>query len=991
MPARDPAAPLTASIADPATATGGDRPGPAAAAPPPAAAGRYVLGDEIARGGMGAVYRATDTAFGREVAVKVLLDRYAPASAAARRFRDEARITGQLQHPGVPPAFDLGALPDGRPFLAMKLIKGDTLDDLLKAAADRGRLVAAFEQVCQAVAYAHAHGVVHRDLKPANVMVGAFGEVQVMDWGLAKVLADGPAGPPADPEATASGTEIRSPRDGDELLTQAGSVLGTPAYMPPEQALGAVHEVDTRSDAFGLGGILAAVLTGRPPFVGDTAETTRVMAARGQVADCFARLDASGADPGLVALAKRCLAPEKADRPADAGEVAGAVAALRQAADDRARRAELDRVKAEGEAAAAEVRAAEQRRRARLRLAVLGLAAGLLAAGGGFAWYSDRQAAAERGRRGRTAEAVGGLLDQAEAALRAGDAAKAGPLLDAADARAGEGGAEAAAGRWKSLRADLRVLVELEKADRYRWTPEGSKLPEPGRVAARYRAALAGFGADPAAAGAEAAAARVAGSAARDRLVAALDFVLWQGQSPVARAALRAADPDPFRDAVRATWSARTAGGAAASPAAAAVGLAALAGRPGAAAAPPGFVAVLGRDRAVPVGVRRELLRAAIRSRPGDLGLLMGMGFTYPLNQRDGADERARWFQAAVAVAPGDPVPHVNLGNALFDRTDLGGAEREYREVIRLDTNYAIAHDNLGNVLERRGDLGGAEREHREAIRLDPNYARAHDNLGVVLERRGDLGGAEREYREAIRLGPNSASAHNSLGWVLEQKGDLDGALACYKEALRLDPKEEDAVTNLPRAERMRPLLPRLPGVLAGTDRPATGPEALGFAELCGQAFQNRFAAAARLYEQAFALDPSLANQWLGAGTHRYDAACYAARAARGDGADTPAEPVGRAALRAKALAWLRADLAGWERAAAATSGSGRQRAAAAMIHWLDDSDLTATRPGLWRIGLPAAERADWDAFWAAVRATLAAAQQQPPPREAAPPPRPAT
>src|SRR5205085_12488635 len=110
--------------------------------------------------------------------------------AAARRFLDEARITGQLQHPNVPAVHAVGELADGRPFLAMKLIKGRTLDDLLKSPADRGGLVAVFEHVCQAVAYAHHRGVIHRDLKPANVMVGAFGEVQVRDWGLAKRLSD---------------------------------------------------------------------------------------------------------------------------------------------------------------------------------------------------------------------------------------------------------------------------------------------------------------------------------------------------------------------------------------------------------------------------------------------------------------------------------------------------------------------------------------------------------------------------------------------------------------------------------------------------------------------------------------------------------------------------------------------------------------------------------------------------------------------------------
>src|SRR5262245_13208752 len=168
---------------------------------------RYLLNSEIARGGMGVVYRATDTVLGREIAVKVLLEKHAPTSGTAARFAGEACITGQLQHPSIPPIHDVGTLPDGRPFLAMKLISGQTLDEQLKtrhdAATERGRFLAVFEQICQALAYAHANHVIHRDLKPANVMVGNFAEVQVMDWGLAKVLG-AQVTLRGDPQATSS-------------------------------------------------------------------------------------------------------------------------------------------------------------------------------------------------------------------------------------------------------------------------------------------------------------------------------------------------------------------------------------------------------------------------------------------------------------------------------------------------------------------------------------------------------------------------------------------------------------------------------------------------------------------------------------------------------------------------------------------------------------------------------------------------------------------
>jgi tetratricopeptide (TPR) repeat protein/tRNA A-37 threonylcarbamoyl transferase component Bud32 len=356
---------------------------------------RYLLGEEIARGGMGVVHRATDVVLGREVAVKVLQEKYPPDSDTARRFADEARITGQLQHPNIPPGHDLGVLPDGRPFLAMKLIKGETLEDLLKRRADpaegRGRFVAGFEQVCQAVAYAHVHGIIHRDLKPANVMVGAFGEVQVMDWGLAKVLGARPE-QRTDPQETTLGTAVLSLRDSEDAYTRAGSVLGTPAFMAPEQAAGAVAVIDRRSDVFGLGAVLAAVLTGRPPFLADTSEAARVKAALGDVGECFARLDACGADPDLVALCKRCLAPRPEDRPPDAGEVAKAVAALRAAADERARRAELERVRAEGDAREARARAAEQRKRRRMLLTASGIIALVLLAGLGVALWQMRRA-----------------------------------------------------------------------------------------------------------------------------------------------------------------------------------------------------------------------------------------------------------------------------------------------------------------------------------------------------------------------------------------------------------------------------------------------------------------------------------------------------------------------------------------------------------------------------------------------------------------------
>jgi tetratricopeptide (TPR) repeat protein len=237
-------------------------------------------------------------------------------------------------------------------------------------------------------------------------MVGRFGEVQLMDWGLAKVLG-ARSEERTQVEEKAAATEVRSLRENDDVFTQAGSVLGTPAFMAPEQAVGAPGLIDRRSDVFGLGAVLAVVLTGRPPFVAKTSELTRVKAARGDVGECFAQLDGCGADPDLVALCKHCLAPRPEDRPPDAGAVAKGVAALRAAADERARRAELDRVTAEGEAREAEARAAEQGKRRRLLLAASGIiAVVLLAALSVSLWQMQRTmqalAAEQRARQDET-------------------------------------------------------------------------------------------------------------------------------------------------------------------------------------------------------------------------------------------------------------------------------------------------------------------------------------------------------------------------------------------------------------------------------------------------------------------------------------------------------------------------------------------------------------------------------------------------------------
>jgi tetratricopeptide (TPR) repeat protein len=1173
----------------------------------PAQVGRYRIEDEVGRGAMGVVLRAHDADFGRALAIKVLLPCHRGNAELERRFREEARLTGQLQHPGVPAAHEMGTLPDGRPFFALKLVQGRTLAELLAARTapteDLPRWLGIFEHLCQAVAYAHSRGVIHRDLKPGNVMVGAFGEVQVMDWGLAKLLAAEAAEPSAaEPEAS---TVYTGRAEG--ALTQAGTVLGTYAYMPPEQARGEVSRIDERADVFGLGAILCEVLTGSPPY---GREQVQRQARQADLADAFARLDRCGAERELVALARACLAAEPDERPRHAGAVAHAVGAYLAGVQQRLRQAELERARAEvqltEERRQAEVQAVEQRKRQRLWLALAGSVLVLLGGlGGGWLYLHGQrvEAWAQRARRAdRARQGIQAALTQTAGLLARARWAEAEALLAQARGRLAEADDPDLAERLRRADRELSLARQLDRVRQEKATLVEGKF-NPRKAAPAYREALAGHGLNVLGGEPTQLATDIRRLGVWAQVVAALDDWAFAEQDAARRrrllAVARRADPGAWKDRVRdpALWEDNEG---------AKERLRRLALRTEGEELSPALAVVLGEllEEAGADGV--ALMRRVQADSPADFWLCLTLANTLRQKGSKRLEEAVGYYRAALALRPDSSVAHNNLGVALHgngkveeaiacyhraiaadpkaahahnnlglalqDKGELGGAMACYRKAIAVDPRHAPAHYNLGVALDGTGQveeaiacyrraiaadpkcaqahhnlglllegllplaapslltpriprpptaadpedsaasyrraiaadhedsaahnnlgvalhgkgevdqaiasyrravaanpkdalahtnlglalkakgqveqaiecfrtaiaadpkfapahthLGNAlsgtrqvERAiacYRKAIAADPKCAQAHYNLGVALQDKGEVGEAIVCYRRAIAADPRHAPAHSNLGLALQDRGQFEEAMACYRRAIAADPKfakahgalgqallhqgrfaQADAVTRrcldlLPPAHPLRIMVSRqlqqcqrllylddwLAAIRQGKATPRDASERLSLARWCQQPYKRLYATAARLYTEAFALQPSLAADLNAA--HRYNAACCAARAARGDGVDAPAGATERARLRARTLAWLRADLALLKKRAA--DPAQRRMAAAWLAHCLGDADLDRG----WS-ALPAGERAEWDAFWADVRATLAAALNPSPPAKPAPPPR---
>jgi tetratricopeptide (TPR) repeat protein/serine/threonine protein kinase len=814
----------------------------------PRVIGPYEIQGQIGKGGMGVVWRARDGVFRRSLAVKVLAARHQGNPDMKRRFLEEAQLMGQLQHPGIPPVHDLGKLPDGRPYFVMKLIrgrcedgdgdgkgvgkghreKGQTLEDLLAGRAgpdqDRPRLLAVFGQVCETLAYAHARGIIHRDLKPSNIMVGAFGEVQVMDWGLAKVLAN-----PEEPEAAGTSTICTVRTEAPESVTQAGQAMGTPAYMAPEQARGETARLDERCDVFGLGAILCEILTGQPPYV---SPGVLRQAQRADLAGAEARLAACGADTELVALARRCLAPRAEDRPANAGGVAAAVVAYHATAQERLRQAELEQRaaevraqehlrQAELERQAAEERAAGERKRWRLTLRLGAVIAALLVALTAGAWWWDRTAgemrveherqadshrAESEARKQRARQRAEALFDQADQALAASKGADARRLFADIDRLLEEADAPELRDRLAGRRKDLALVEELENLFGRRWRvvqetvfeqTVGGPIPgaladKPGQAVARsffrpeaspgvlrreYAALFRRHGL----AVLKAPAAEVVGRVQRSPIRAVLthglvQWFLLDRQSRRLGEILDALEPQGRELRLRFGSQKPKAPPAEADlrqipipkegPATRVIYLAEL----------------------LPDGQAIDLLKRAVETRPGDYHLLAITVNRLLLHQPPQTAAALGYARAAQALRPGDYQATLLLWLALRANGHRDEAVRVAERLVERDPHSAVNRVLLGAALVGRGYPDRAIPHLEKAVQLDGKNAWAHYHLGEVHNQRKDYAAARRYFLRAIELDRGHAPAHRGLAYGYRQQNDYDRAIPHLKAATELDP-----------------------------------------------------------------------------------------------------------------------------------------------------------------------------------------------------------
>ena len=975
----------------------------------------------LGRGGMGVVYRARHRALNRPVAVKMLLAGAYAGPQELGRFQREAEAVGGLRHPNIVQVYDAGDI-EGRPFFTMELVEGGSLARQLGGTPQPAKRAAELvATLAGAVQFAHRSGIIHRDLKPANILVTADGTLKITDFGLARAI------------------------DGEDRFTLPGARVGTPRYMAPEQALGKVSAIGPAVDIYALGAILYELLTGRPPFVGESpSETERRVIADEPVPP--SRLNAN-LPRDLETICLKCLQKNPTRRYASAQDLA----------DDLHRFLDGKPVLARP-VGVVERMAKWARRRPALATLTTGLFLSLAAASGTGLWLHQHESVrkVEKASRQRDARrAIETVIDQAYKSGKAERWQEANVILAEAKSHLANADSDQLRTRIERAGEDLRFAQKLERIRQSAVSSVAeTKTSSPHfmdfqLLATESRKAFAHTGLD-VDADAEITAARIRSSALGDKILPALDewalaaFMLKrEAEQEKLLHIARLADPDP-------AWANRLRDPAAwRDP----KKLRILADDASTAFKPLpahhfGILSTLLADPSE--GIR--LLREALRRRPNDFWLNWEMGKVY---WQDGKFmEAAQSFRIVIALRPDNPFAFSYLGAALIMAGEFDEAIAQLRQGIKLDSKHTNLHRNLVIALIKAGRTNEAlaasqrlleadptnvqavfnvgislavAKQHQaaiplfqKAIEMDPSSSQIHYNHGVALAMTGRNEEAVTAFRDAVKLDPTNVASHYGLGAVLLEIGKHELAIAEFEWIIReVDPKVKRgdaelgegvyyhyarARSQLARAllclgrfaaaqsaaqsaraslrltqagldelgsylvlcKHLLPLESKLPAILAGTAIPEDPATVRALAEWYCQ-LKRLPVAAVRLYDVVFAKQPSLADDLTA--KHRFLAARAAALAGSGSGEDAAKLDAGaKAALRKKALEWLRADVDAWAKRLNNANGAELSFASRTAKGWELSKDLAGVRDPASLAKLSEAERQDWQTLWANVK-----------------------
>jgi serine/threonine-protein kinase len=971
----------------------------------------YEVLEELGRGAAGVVYRAYHRKLNRLVALKVIASGPSKSVESKQRFRMEALAIARLQHQNIVQVYDAGE-DDNCLYLALELVDGDTLSAWLNG-VPRPAIEAAWivETLARAVDYAHQQGIVHRDLKPANVLIGgwkrdpnepsrgsanqfqpAIHRIKIADFGLAKVLPG--------PETVA------------DSVTQAGMILGTPAYISPEQARGETTEVGALADIYSLGAMLYELLSGRPPFQGATSMETLLQVAHHEPVPVVRLVPRTPADLNTISL--KCLEKDPAKRYATAGDLA----------------AELSRF-LKGETILARPVGTLERcwrwirrspAQAALLAAFLAVCVSIIV---GTALFHREQAAKE--------QQVERDLHEVITLQQLADWPAANASLEKAKVRLGNGGPPALLNqieRLEGVRRDHELISRLEAIRLDRATVvEGPFTND--QADKNYEATFRDNGIGQITEDTSVIAKRVANSPSRAAILAAVDDWAICSSDPKLQGWLmdvaRQADPDIWRDQVRdpKVWQDRKLLQKLAQTAPVAEQsvqlLVALGERlvstGGNAtqylervqeAHPDDFWAnyVLGtalkkKNPAAAIGY----CRAALAIRPSAVAVYCSLGDA--LRYAGRMDESIAQFRRAVQINPRYAWGYISLGGTLLLINEVDQSIDNYQKGLRIEPNNAWGHYVFGNALQCKGCLNDAIDHYRKAIELNPKLAQAYDDLGRAMDSLGQHDAAIAQFQDALRRNPRFSKAHYNYGMALVHLEQPRDAIEHFQQAAQISPdlarvhaalgncllvegRYEEAgaafqqyVDLLPKdagdlkfyREQIRfcrdlpSLEPRLNSVVKGDEIPANAVELLDFAEACS--IKKNYVAAAKLYAAAYEKSPELFDDM--EMRYRLMAAGAAARASGVIGEEINDQQ--RQALRQQAYDWLSDELSAWS-LCLDSARKDRFQVLLRLMLWKVAPEFKNLRPSQATIGMPEAFRRDCEDLWENLDAVCESAQR---------------